>query len=86
MRGAHGRQPTSRPANPQVRPRCGRECGVLLSDVVRYGCPLNFLNSIANPHVMLLRYQCLHMYTHQRCDVQHCPLGVCGVSEVCRLA
>ncbi|AQY20408.1 hypothetical protein T261_04198 [Streptomyces lydicus] len=83
---AHGRQLMSRLPLSQVRPHFVRECGILLSDVVRYVGPLNFLNSIANPHVMLLRYQCLHMYTHQRCDVQHCPDGVCGVNEVCRLA
>ncbi|GAT84524.1 hypothetical protein STXM2123_5226 [Streptomyces sp. F-3] len=47
--------------------------GVRLSD----RCAL--LKSIANPHVILRRQQCLHMYTHSCGDVQHCPAGIPGV-------
>ena len=37
------------------------------------------LNSIANPHVILRRYQCIHMYTHKEGDVQHWTSGIGGV-------
>ncbi|GFH38714.1 hypothetical protein SCWH03_49620 [Streptomyces pacificus] len=44
------------------------------------------LNSIANPHVNLRRYHCIHIYTHTKGDVQHWPAGIDGVRRVANLA
>ncbi len=59
----HGRLPGSVRASSQVSMGSKAVSGVLASAVARPSGLCVLLNSIANPHVMLRRYQCLHMYT-----------------------
>jgi hypothetical protein len=69
------------PGTAESIPATFGRCGALMS----VGFPTGAFDAIASQTPMsFCAARCIHMYTHQRSDVQHCPHGTCGVRGVVR--